>query len=349
MDTVSVIGIQLKDEGELVNAQFCQIVKGEKIIKYTPYEIREYGFKDGRVYISYDVIVNETKKKVFLEQVVKGNISLYYYKGKTRKIFFIEKRKGELVKLIKRIGENGINDFHDQLRVVTNNYDLAADATYLVKYNKKSLTKFIEGFNKEDLQLYPFFRYGVLVGYSGSKLFVPSYMSKERMSRFNFIYESSFTFGMFIDKPLISYFSLHMELYYNQFRYSYYSGKDDIDTDFLGNTSSLSMPILLRYTFPNKKIRPFLNIGGSIKYNLKNESILYEAMINQSIIEIEDVSKEKYISNLQLGFSLGGGLEYKIGRKNSLFFDIRYSYLFGLSKNKTLEISEVNFTTGINF
>lgn len=80
-DSITSTGIKLIDGGDLINSKLCQVKKGDKIIEYTPYEVKEFGFKDGRVYVSKEIQVSDSTIKVFLERL---------YEGKTT---FIIKRK----------------------------------------------------------------------------------------------------------------------------------------------------------------------------------------------------------------------------------------------------------------
>ena len=64
--------------------------EGITILKYTPYEVNEFGFKNGRIYIS-KYIYPDSIQKVFLERFKKGKATLHYYRNKGGKIFFLEK------------------------------------------------------------------------------------------------------------------------------------------------------------------------------------------------------------------------------------------------------------------
>ena len=61
------------------NAQFIMVKSGDMETKYTPDQITEYGFKDGPVYKSKNISVSGQPKRVFLERIERGKLTLYYY------------------------------------------------------------------------------------------------------------------------------------------------------------------------------------------------------------------------------------------------------------------------------
>lgn len=55
------------------------------------------------------------------------------------------------------------------------------------------------------------------------------------------------------------------------------------------------------------------------------------------------------ISDYQLGYVIGGGLEYKLNYKNSLFFELRYCNQYNQGNSKFIRNSAFSVLTGINF
>ena len=344
-DSSTIIDVQLIDNGELLNSRFCQIKRKKTISQYTPYEVKEYGFKNGPVYLSKRIEIADSSKMVFLERLVNGNTTLYYYRGEKIGTYFLEKDSTLFVELPKYERDNKNINFNGFLLDITSDCPEVADATKLVRFSKKSLSKLISRYNKCELKPFPVFKYGLILGYGGNKLIKNDYTNQ-----FDFRYDGGYTFGIFIDNPiLVSDFSAHIELYYSRHGFSYNKQAEDLDVDFVANTSTLNLPILIRYTYPSNKIRPFVNTGGYFTYNFKNENAFYEAIINQSTIEIEKVIENSMISKYQVGYSIGGGLEYKLNYKNSLFFELRHNKLFDLSGSGSLNQSELHLFTGINF
>lgn len=245
-------------------------------------------------------------------------------------------------------GKHG-GSYNDNLAEFTADCQNVGDAVKLVQYNKKSLSKLISRYNNCELKPFPSFKYGIVVGYGMTKLFPSSKNEYEYLDRFNYKYEGGMTVGLFIDNPLfVSDFSLHAEVYYSQNGFSYNHRTANQDIDIVVNTSTLNVPLLIRYTLPTLKMRPFVNAGGIYTYHFKNENVLYAADIEQDVITINKVSETAFISENRVGFSLGGGLEYKLNYKRAISVELRYNKTYGISDTGFLNSGEFQLITGIN-
>lgn len=341
-DSTASYGIKLIDGRDLINSQFCQVIKGDNIIQYTPYQVEEFGFKDGRVYISKEIQISGSSKRVFLERLNKGNTTLYYYRGKGLKTFFIQKDSTLFVEIPKQ-------DYSTHLLNLTKDCLNVSDACKLVRYNKESLSKLISRYNQCELKPFPHFKYGLLIGYEFLRL-IPSSELSDNLKNFDYKYDGGFTIGIFLDKPIfVSDFSLHAELLWSKHGYSYNKLVDNNDFDFVANFTSLNVPLLLKYAYPSNNIRPFINVGINGTYLIENKSYLYKTTINETTIEINDVKIKPMISDFQLGHVIGGGLEYKLNYKKSLFFELRYCNQYSLGDYEFLGNSTHSVLTGINF
>lgn len=340
----------LIDGGDALNFSICQVKKNNIINKYTPYEVKEFGFKNGRVYISKDIQISDSLKRVFLQRLVKGETTLYYYKGKNTKTYFIEKDSNLFIELPKHDNIKESIIFKSNLLNITSDCPNISESINLVSYNKKSLSKLISRYNSGELKPFPSFRYGLLIG-SGYKKLVPSKsLESQYVNYLDFKYDGGFTVGLFIDNPiLVSDFSLHTELSFSNHGFSYNKLIDNEDIDFVANISSLKLPLLIRYTYPSNMFRPFINLGGVVTFNIKNENLIYVTTITEKIIEINDIKEISLIDRNQAGYSIGGGIEYIINYKNSIFIELRHNNNYGLSDSKSLNISEFKLITGINF
>ena len=107
----------LFDGGDVFNAQYCKVWEFDGYTVYTPYEIKEYGFSDGRVYVSSEIQFEDTIKRVFLERLSEGKNTIYYYIRKRAETYFFEKDSASLIKIAKR-DINGIS-YRNQLLEVT--------------------------------------------------------------------------------------------------------------------------------------------------------------------------------------------------------------------------------------
>lgn len=345
-DSLMSIGVNLIDGGAIKNAQQCQIGEKKKTLIYSPDEVKEYGFKDGSVYISRIVKINNEEKKVFLERLSKGNINLYYYKDKKGKKFFLEKDSGQLVEVLKKGIDN--SNYKNFLNPYIQDCNNVTEALKLVTYSKPSLTKFIDQYNSCLHKPFPFIKYGLIIGYGISKP-LNSKISDKVLKNAVFKNDNTFNFGLFADIPiLLSYFSLHPEMYIQKNAFSSHYNFGNTVTDIIMNTTSINIPLFIRYTYPTLKLRPYVNIGGTFTYNVRNNNAVYTATISNDIIEIEETNNSNIYSAKQIGYAVGGGIQYNIDYRKSLFFEVRYNNSYGLTK-ETYGNKSFQCIIGINY
>jgi hypothetical protein len=344
-DSSSSIGINLIDGTNIENSQVCKVKIRDKVIEYSPYEISDYGFKDGRVYVSKEIHISDTSKRVFLERLLNEKTVLYFYKEKGSKTFFLEK-DSTIFNEIPKKNVDGKN-YREQLAKISNNCQNTSPLAQLVSYNKNSLVKFFKLYNNCKLRPFPHLKYGPTLGYEFVDLIPPNKNQLEYINYFNLDYDGSFSVGMFFDYPIIaSDFSIHTEILISKHGFSYNKTVEGKDMDFVANLSSLKLPLLLRYTYPSNKLRPFLNIGISNLYYLRDELSIYETTTNKNTIIINNVMKTSLINKDYLEYTIGGGVDYQLNCKNSVFFELRYSKSI---VTEFLGTKCINIITGFNF
>jgi len=344
-DTTTEVGVKLIDGGRVENALWCQVKKGNIIEKYSPQEVSKYRFDNGQTYVSKEIPGSGLHKRFFLEQLTTGKITLYYLAENRHSTFYIEKDSSAIIELAKDKNSR----FRANLLNLTNDCDNISNTVRLAHYNRNSLKKVIQQYNSCELKPFPFLRYGLIVGNEASTLSSGSGINKKYVNKLKFPYSNNLTLGLFIDAPiLVSDFSLHLELYYAQHGYSVNQLIENSDVDFVANTTSFKIPFLLKYTIPKNKLRPFFNVGAIDSYNLKNTNQMYDALIIENVIEINEVENVDLISKNQVGFAAGGGIELPINFKHSIFFELRYHYFFNAKRSQTLNESNIYFTTGFN-
>lgn len=353
-DSSLVSGIFLKGGNEIENSKICKVNYGKKTLTYTPREVKEYGFDDGRVYVAKDIKLGDTIERVFLERLYFGKTSVFYHKTRGERVFFIEKDSNHLIEISKR-DKNGIS-YKSQLTTIMDDCKIISKPMKYVSYKKKQMAKIVSIYDDCELKNFPHFRIGLSLGYGLNKFFPTKNIENEAISSFDFRYIGGGSIRLFIDKPLfLSDFSLHAELYYSGQAFSDNRKIGNSDLDIVVNREALQLPLLLRYTLPTKTIRPFVNIGFTYAHNLRYESNMYSATQSQGQIEIRKLLDYSFIAKDQIGISIGSGIEYKLNFKKSLFFDVRYNHLYGLPDVKSMDNakyfrnSEINFMVSINF
>jgi len=331
-DTSALVDIELIDGGSIRNSQVCQRKQGDKIIEYTPYELSEYGFANGKSYVSKSIIINNEFHRVFMERLVKGPLNLYYYMDKHRKRFFLENESLVFIELVKRDSIKKKNAFRNMLHSFCSDCSNLNNAIKLVSYNRKSLSELIERYNSCEIKPFPFFKIGVFIGYSSTKLLIPPNNTNRILKNMAFNYDGAFTTGIFIDHPLyVAGLSMHSEISCLRNGFSANKKNNDNEIELVINISELNIPMMLKYTYPSMKLRPFINTGILYTYHIKNENTTYESVINQNEVDTHELGKMDLISKNQIGFSIGSGINYFINHRNSFFMELRYNQSFGLT------------------
>jgi hypothetical protein len=350
-DSITYVGATVVDGGDKLNSSFCQIKKGGEFLRYSPNEVKRYGFADGRIYVSREICDNDTSvHRVFLEQLVKDKTTLYYYNGKAIRTFFIEKDSTLFTELPRNGIQNKENGFHNKLFNLTSDCKNVSDATKLVWYNKRSLSKLIRRYNNCELKPFPFLKYGLVFGYGFSKLSPSSTSDISYLTGINFKYDPGYLIGLFIDCPiLVSDVSFHSEFLYSRNGYSYNLDNSGEAIDLVINTKSLSIPVLFRYTLPAIKARPFFELGGIYTYNIRNEGIEFESLKNNDVITVLNASFNPLLSDKQIGYSFGGGVQFSLRYRNILSLGLRYNKLYRVSDQGSLNEKAIHFISSISF
>jgi hypothetical protein len=345
-DSVSFYGVKLISGSDWINSRLCQVEEGDRIRGYSPDDIKGYGFKGGRTYLSRIIKINDKEKRVFLERLNEGKLNLYYYKDRHSKNYFIEKDSGRLVEILKK-GDGKIS-YKDVLSPYIRDCENASEALKLITYKKTVLSEFIGRYNDCENKPFPFIRYGLISGYSISKPILHK-ASHEILKSVDFKQDRSFNFGAFIDIPISnSYFSFHPEVYYQENAYVSHSVDESIANDILINTASINIPVLIRYTYPSLKLRPYINIGGIYQYNIRDDLHFYKTTITEDIIEIEEQQMSSLYPESQYGYAFGGGIQCKVDYRRSLFLEFRCINIFNIKPIVTIGSKGIHFIIGIN-
>lgn len=316
------------------NSQFIRLrdIHGREA-KYFPYQLTEYGFKNGTVYLSKRIPNSKENEQVFLRRLEQGKINLYKYRAKGIKTYFLERDSTYFVEL--KRGKN----LTSELTAYTNDMNWNASQAKLVRYSAASLKKFVNLYNNDRNVRLPFPRFGVVLGFSIVKLkerpkesSLPSdVILLTQSSDLSFKPSTSLMFGIFTDLPIsMSNFSLNVGLNFvkTEFADENRSGKFKAGKI---NLTSANIPFLLRYTLPGAKWRPFVNSGGVITHHAENK-------VSESEVEI---------SNTMLGHSFGLGVEHFLGSRTINSFELRFNHLYG--QEDSLRKSYLEFLTSISF
>lgn len=341
-------GVKMIDGGAKLNAERCQVKTADRVIVYTPEEVSEYGFQEGKAYVSKKIPSGDSSRYVFLLRLVKDQTSLYHYRGKRIKTYYIEKDTNLLEELTKKRDQSEIS-YESSLLEFTSDCPEMADAVRLAGYRMKPLTELVNRYNRCESGPFPVLKFGIVAGYEASKL-NPHKMYPDPLNQMEFGYDGGYMIGLFLDKPVaFSDFSIHTEILYSSHGFSGYLSTQDKDYDFVANYSVLEWPLMVRYSYPSARVRPFINAGTLLCYNFMMDDLFLETTFHQDVIEINDIKSYPLIAEFQAGYTLGVGVGFRINYKYSAFLDLRFSNLFELSEYNTMNNSVIQCFTGINF
>jgi hypothetical protein len=322
------------------DALFGQPVKysnkrNDGYISYYPEDIKEYGFRQGNVYVSRSI----DNQNIFLRRFGNGEVALLKGKIDGKRLFFLEKQE-RLIPLNKK------GDFRDRLSTELQDCPYASDYTKLVFYNQKSLHRIVKYYNDCASPFYPHTRFGIIAGSSIGTITV-------QYRAFDPTLKSSMgpVIGGFIDIPngLFSKWSTRFEILYRSSKYSLNEENIYIARDYDIEVSTISVPMLLRYRhYNNSPIYPFFNLGVVLGYNLKRAVKLTEVIIDQS----GPVTNEfdlNLVDQQELGGTMGIGMEYQFDYKRTASFEIRYQLSVGIEGRINHTLTGLQILAGFNF
>jgi len=345
-DSLTSSGCKLVDSGDHLNSQFCTEEVGTELIQRTAEQVSEYGFEDGRTFISKTINLNGVPKKVFLEKIVEDSMTLYYYGHKKYKVFFIQKDSTDFIEIPKKNIDKVA--FESTLTLLTSDCKVLENAIKMVSYNRTSLKNLLEQYSKCELKPFPHLRYGVMLGGGMTKLIPQKNIIESYIFDFKHQYNPTVLPGLFIDYPILySNFSLHADFCLSKNGYSSTWNQNEDIYDLVINATSLNLPVLIRYCYPSNKIRPFVNLGIIYSRNLKSSSSSFKTTLFEDFIQVYKLNTTEFERKNNFGYSFGGGIEYQLNYKRSVFFEARYNRFLFNSENSFRD-REFQLITSIN-
>jgi hypothetical protein len=327
--------------------KYCQVTIHDSTRNYSPYQVSEYRTDEGRIYIAKKVALPDSIQMVFLEVVVSGKNSLYYYNEKKYKTFFVSNDSINFIELAKSDKINN-QKLSNNLKYYLNDCPQMHEASKLAKYNRHNLKEFFDRLNNCENKYYPFFKYGINIGVQLINLEAHSNLADSRLNQMNYRYEGGLTAGFFLDIPLFpSSFSVYTGGNVTKHGFSYSKRIESFDVDFVQNTSSLKIPIMLKYGILTGSYRPYAAAGVTANYHFINKGEISENLISGNVITIGSPNEISAIENLQYGIVADIGVERKLSHRKYLNIGLRYSKVF--SNNFSFGSTEISSVFGINF
>jgi hypothetical protein len=237
------------------------------------------------------------------------------------------------------------------------------------RFNEKDLTELVNYYNNcigensyslKESKAWSRFKLGLSVGYNYSTLQTNSELDSEYYLQNSFDPANSFMPGLFFELSsprLNERLSLYSGLFYLQSSYvmngyisSPYSDKRDY---VLFDVEQIKIPLGIRYTFPSKKLTPFINLGALFSWQTNYDFYRLQEIESNNIVSTYEPEAPE-IENNQLGIWGGLGLYYELFERNELFTELRYdisSGYFSPGLGGTIQdgVSNLQLHVGIRF
>lgn len=350
-DSTHVEGIFLLMDNPSVNAKICQQLLGQDTLAFGPEEVKEYGFFNGQTFYSREIDINGTTELVFLERIVEGNVGLYYYPGQRGKRLFVE-LEGELTELT---NTNGERDYRALLMGISQSCEYLRDQPRKIPFTMSAITKFIKLLNECKPRYLPRPSFGFTGGYINARLLRPEGVRNRFLVNTNFVPANSWIAGVYADIPIFrEYVSLRPEIHYSTSQFYSLEVNENFIYDLFLDLSTVHLPLLIRYTAPSYRLRPFVQAGGQIGIQYFNESRFYTTTLIDSpiygdLLNVAFQPGEEFMGNLKYSLSFGTGVHYAISPMKTLFLEIRFNrYTFPILDRNLVE-QDLFFMTGISF
>jgi hypothetical protein len=99
-------------------------------------------------------------------------------------------------------------------------------------------------------------------------------------------------------------------------------------------TKSIQLPMVFRYNFNYKRgnIIPYIDLGLLLDIKIgKKEGVIFRGSQNGDILPNTEMSPFRY------GAVLGGGIEYRLNPKHSIYAGLRFRYVKGDGVDESME------------
>lgn len=352
-DSLLVFGVTIVGEVFVDGKKWVKVVSGDETLIFSPYDIDAYGTGQDE-YVSAYIFINDSKRRVFLKRLHKGDLSLYSYRERGYKMYFLEKEKGVFLDLPRRWKHNREISFKDILEDETSDCEYTALNLKNTSYSKESLTEFVKRYNDCSPMPTNATGFGVVSGFSFSNLALSLSTVNTYKNQIAEMNTSDFMMGVFISQPLFySNFSALMGVNYLQMSSSFYGITENNGSDLLLNLSSLQLPLMLRYHMPVNKFRPYVSAGCMFAFDIRNESVFYATNFSQDAIFIYEPDFFSIEKTRSFGLIGGLGAEYRLSRKTAVSIEMRYNWQkalrYGFGSAVFFDTTGFQILTGISF
>lgn len=343
---------------------------------YTANDLSGYGFPGDRNYRTRTLDHADTlaAEYVFMQELVRGTVSLFVYKG----TYFVEKKDNpnKLHKLyitkeeyVNQYGVTAQRDINHHVRILnTLMLDCFAMLSKVerVRLAEKSLVDLVREYNscagdaqnqttfKESKKWFAI-RPGVVAGMSHTSVDFSAkderYLHLEH-AEFNTNTHPTFGVSLLLYSPRINQnASLLLEGRYAQNKFeadpSYRWFDAYYDNEISFDLSAFKLSTAFRYDFSGKKVQPFVNAGVFHNFMQRREykHTQYFRQTENSTPARRDRDDAGFVANVQKGFMIGAGSYLNINKRR-LSLEARYEHGLDLHKQDVMSKTGQSLDSG---
>lgn len=360
--------------GDLRSSRICMFKDDRKSdpTEYDPTEIYGYHFDQGKFIISKEVLTNEGKDVRFLEFLVNGEASLYYFRDEEGDHYLIEKEIGTLEELadekVEVSRDEGDFSFHykkyiGQLKATFSDCEEIQPEVEKSTLSHSSLIRLTSQYHDyvcdgEKCIIYqkvlPDFRVIVapVAGMSFSNI---RFHSDEVLAPTAFEPSISPRLGVVLQfsaprlnekisiltEALISkdyFFGYRKEVL--PFEVKYY--------DIHLNTTYWDQSLILRYTYPKGRFRPTLSLGGQMSFLLWSSSKYIQERVKDQIV-LTYLDRDLPLGNAMMGLVAELGVDIRLTPKTTIFLNVRAQSGTALNNVLPTNVKSISVLSGIYF
>jgi hypothetical protein len=373
-------------KGNKANAKYCffKLNPDTEVVKFSPSDIRNYRFTDGKYYVSKNVNTGEKEELIFLEYLINGVIDIYYYRDLDEEHYFADRGDGALIPLkheIKEVWRPYINNPDEEILYAIDSKEYIETLQNIFIQSPSTVAK-VENINLNHKSLIRITRdYHAVVCPDSVCIVYEKKMPKSRvifgaMIGVNFDYlhpgneyapdmyylqNSNFgvsiapAAGLFLkfslpdlNERLFFQFELTCSKRYFSSVSSYIDPVPELKyvNDITLSQFYLNPSVWIRYEFTEMKVTPSFQFGCFMNYYFIND---YTRQADVYYSWGGTYSTKYYdsypFSKFEVGPGVGIGISTKINHKRELNFDLKYQLGF-CSMPKTIS-SRISLTAAI--
>ncbi len=328
------------------NSQECHFKNDNSVSKqvFFPGRIEGYRFtENGKYYTSGQINLNGKDITIFLEYLVQGLMSVYYYENREgQKYFFFEDEAGDM-KVVTQEPDKIIDNkvykdkrYNGQLRYIFNEYLPTEDYYNKVDFNQKSIIDIAKSYhdqvcttgeeciifeNKNPDEKLIDFRFSFYGGISWSTYYFNTTRSGNTYSNSHINPLIGAQVELIYTRKLPS-FSVLVDLSFAQFRAPMKDMGNKLQSEYEGLL--LSPKIGIKYTYRKFKLQPSIEAGLLFSYLFNLTSTIKDESFGDDYYRDYTLKKRFY------GAYIGIGLDYKIKNNQAIFIHATYdTYMKG--------------------